>query len=462
MRRAGFLGWFCANCAFSLAKVGCSRGCGVARSVDIEGEGMGSFEKVGCSRGWGHLGCSRRWSSPLVICLAFLVGVLSGLLSASAAFAHGPPLGAIPGYNPEMLAWQQQALSGMRGAPSSSPEAWDWFFAEEQRAYREQLWDQSSRSFDDSDLPSMQAYDGPEFSSLADAINAQLQSSFNQHMNSMGPCGRVFFGIFTAGFGSLDQVADYYPGAVVMGGAARGALASRPGALMGGLVRRPGRVFRARIVAPPYRRRSPTFSEHLRALWHGRYPKDSKKGGQTPRLSSGGHINNSGDDYTIPGYIERILKTDEGKLALEDGKSPARKLLQDHFGIDGTVTTWKELCASANAMKSGNLEVLPNGVVRIKMPMGLCTPKCWSSMRDTAQKVRLNPDPALDGYSDGWKTLFPYGYDTDAAMEWILANPTAVANNYVEGVYGGVRGRIYGSSNWWNTFFPTFNQPATP
>jgi hypothetical protein len=28
MGRAGFIGWFGANCAFSLAKVGCSRGCG--------------------------------------------------------------------------------------------------------------------------------------------------------------------------------------------------------------------------------------------------------------------------------------------------------------------------------------------------------------------------------------------------------------------------------------------------
>jgi hypothetical protein len=54
MQRAGFVGWFVANCAFSLAKVTGSRVCGVAeRSVDIEGEGMRSFEKVGCSRGWG-------------------------------------------------------------------------------------------------------------------------------------------------------------------------------------------------------------------------------------------------------------------------------------------------------------------------------------------------------------------------------------------------------------------------
>jgi hypothetical protein len=31
MRRAGFVGWFGANCAFSLAKVGGSRGCDVQR-----------------------------------------------------------------------------------------------------------------------------------------------------------------------------------------------------------------------------------------------------------------------------------------------------------------------------------------------------------------------------------------------------------------------------------------------
>jgi hypothetical protein len=54
MRRAGFVGWLVANCAFSLAKVTGSRVCGVAeRSVDIEGDGMRSFEKGGCSRGWG-------------------------------------------------------------------------------------------------------------------------------------------------------------------------------------------------------------------------------------------------------------------------------------------------------------------------------------------------------------------------------------------------------------------------
>jgi hypothetical protein len=55
MRRGEFVGLFVASCAFSLAKVTGSRVCGVAeRSVDIEGEGMRSFEKGGCFRGWGE------------------------------------------------------------------------------------------------------------------------------------------------------------------------------------------------------------------------------------------------------------------------------------------------------------------------------------------------------------------------------------------------------------------------
>jgi hypothetical protein len=109
--------------------------------------------------------------------------------------------------------------------------------------------------------------------------------------------------------------------------------------------------------------------------------------------------------------------------------------------------------------------MLPNGTVRVNVPEKLCTPSCWESMNKTVKEVnglKGERDHALHGYSPGWKTLFPYGYDREAAMEAIIENPSALTGNYIEGFMGGIRSRIYFQGRSLNTLFPTFNQSPTP
>lgn len=177
------------------------------------------------------VGFSRTWNFLRAIRFFLVVGFLSALLQASAAIGQVPSRGILLGSSPwspplMVLPYPQPGIpSGVSTEPS--PELLDWFFAEDQRAYREQLY-QSPHPFDYSNLPSVQAYDGPWCSSLAEAIDARLQSGFEQHLDSMGLLARIFFGIFTPGYGSWDQFAENYPGAVVGKGGGRQVYASRP------------------------------------------------------------------------------------------------------------------------------------------------------------------------------------------------------------------------------------------